>query len=264
LFEPLREPFPTLLQRRLDAALEGRVLRCADAVVAATQPIADDFRRRHGVDAVAVTNGYDPTLDAALEQARLPSLPTNRQLIVHTGALSGPRGRDARPFLEAVRSLTGEPGIGSPALFVHAGPTGPADEPLLAALREAGLVLTLGVVPHMSAIALQRHAAVLVLITSDEISQSTGKLYEYLAAGRPIIALAGENEAARIVRTTNTGVVVPPSDINAIAAALGRAVTGELERLYAPTGVERYRYPAPAEAMAEVVETAIRRQGAGS
>jgi len=257
-FEPLREPFPTALQRRLDAALERRVVRRADALVAATQPIADDFRRRYGVNAVTVTNGYDPRLDAAAEKAILPSLPEDRRLIVHTGALSGPRGRDARPFLEALQRLVDdEPRVGSEIVLVQAGPTLPGDEPLLAALGQRGLALTLGVVPRPSAIALQRRAAVLVLLTSGEVSQSTGKLYEYLAAGRPILALAAQNEAARIVSQTNTGVSVPPDDVGAIAAALRSAAAGELELSYAPRGAERYTYPAPAEAMANVVESAI-------
>jgi glycosyltransferase involved in cell wall biosynthesis len=204
-----------------------------------------------------VTNGYDPQLDAAAELATLPPLPEDRRLIVHTGALSGPRGRDARPLLEALQRLLDEPEVGSRLLLVQAGPTLPADEPLLAVLRKRGLALTFGVVPRPVAIALQRRAAVLVLLTSDEVSQSTGKLYEYLAAGRPILALAAENEAARIVKETVTGVSVPPDDVDAIAAALRSAAAGELELSYAPRGVERYTYPAPANAMATVVEGAI-------
>ena len=127
-----------------------------------------------------------PPADAAAELATLPPLPGDRQLLVHTGALSGPRGRDARPLLEALRRLADEPPIGSRLMLVQAGPTQPGDEPLLADLRQRGVALTLGVVPRPSAIALQRRAAVLMLLTSAEVSQSTGKLYEYLAADRPI------------------------------------------------------------------------------
>lgn len=262
-FEPLREPFPTAAQRRLDAALERLVVRRADAVAAVTEPISEDFRQRYGVDAVTVTNGYDVALNAEVAAAELPPLSADRRLIVHTGALSGVRGRDARPLLEALQRLAGEPDVASRLAFIQAGPTFPTDELLLAPLRELGLVQTLGIVSRASAIALQRRAAALLLITSADVSQSTGKLFEYLAAGRPILALAENNEAARIVQETNTGVTVPPGDVDAIAAALRSVVTGELVGGYAPRGVERYTYPAPAEAMAELVETAIRRR-AGS
>ena len=260
LFESTREPFPTAVQRRLDAALERLVVTHADIVATVTEPISDDFHRRYGVDAVTVQNAYDPASDAEVEAAELPPLPADRRLIVHTGTLSGLRGRDPRPLLEALRRLAGEPAVASHLALVQVGSIRPSDEALLRPLRELGLVHTVGVVPRTTAMALQRRAAALLLITSADVSQSTAKLYEYLAAGRPIIALAESNEAARIVRETNTGVTVPPGDVDAIAAALRSVVTGELVGGYAPRGVERYTYPAPAEAMAELVETAIRRR----
>jgi len=260
LFEPLREPFPTGLQKRLDATLERRVTLAADAITAATEPIAADLRRRYGVGAVTVSNGYDPSIGEEVVTVSLPALPTDRHLIIHTGALSGPRGRDPRPLFAALQRLGDEPSIGSQLTLVQVGPTFPADERLLGPLREKGLVLTLGVVPHASAIALQRRASALLLITSGDVSQSTGKLAEYLAARKPIIALAAGNEAARIVQETRTGVTVPPGDVDAIAAALRSAVTGELARAYAPRGLERYTYPGPAEAMAAVIEEAIARR----
>jgi glycosyltransferase involved in cell wall biosynthesis len=121
-------------------------------------------------------------------------------------------------------------------------------------------VQTLGAVPRATAIALQRKATALLLITSANAGESTGKLFEYLAAGRPILALARDNEAARIVQETNTGVTVPPGDVQAIGAALRSIAIGEFAPLFGPRGVERYTYPAPAEKMAELVERAIARR----
>ena len=101
-----------------------------------------------------------------------------------------------------------------------------------------------------------------MLLISPFASIVPGKLFEYLAAGRPIIVLGDRNEAARIVLETNTGVAVPPDDPVAIADAVRRAASGELARAYAPRGLEQYTYPAPAEKMAEVVEEAIARRAA--
>jgi glycosyltransferase involved in cell wall biosynthesis len=98
---------------------------------------------------------------------------------------------------------------------------------------------------------------VLLLLTSDASCEATGKLYEYLASGRPILALATGNEAARIVADTGTGVAIAPRDVEAITAALGRAIDGELEHAYNPHGLEPYRYPVPAERMADAIERAI-------
>jgi glycosyltransferase involved in cell wall biosynthesis len=119
------------------------------------------------------------------------------------------------------------------------------------------LVEHVGLLDRADVIALQRSADVLVLITSQDPSQATGKLFEYLSAGKPILALADGNEAERLVRATGTGVVVPPDDVDAIADALRRALRGDLAREYAPQGIERFAYPHLAKEMAGVIEEAI-------
>jgi hypothetical protein len=47
-----------------------------------------------------------------------------------------------------------------------------------------------------------------------------GKVYEYLAIGRPILALTEEGETAELVRMSGLGVVVAPYDEEAIEAAV--------------------------------------------
>ncbi len=118
-----------------------------------------------------------------------------------------------------------------------------------------------GQLSREGSLALQRSADALLLMTSaHHVSHATGKLYEYLTAGKPIIALARGNEAARIVQATGTGVTVAPDDVEGIAHALLTAVDGTLGAAYAPRGRDRYVYPAPAEAVAELVERAIERR----
>jgi glycosyltransferase involved in cell wall biosynthesis len=251
-FEPLREPFPIEPQRALDRRLERRVARSAEVVVAATEPIAEDLRRRFGIDALHVPNGFDAEVHP---DARLPpEFDGRRPTLVHTGPLLGPRGRNPRPLLEALGRVQAR----QPDLQLLVAGRSEFDE--VALLAEAGLdeaVIHLGYLPRPQALALQRAARALVLLTSDSTCEATGKLYEYLASGRPIIALAEGNEAARIVAETGTGTAVSPHDVDAITVALQRALSGELEREYRPHGLEPYRYPAPAERMAEAVERAI-------
>jgi glycosyltransferase involved in cell wall biosynthesis len=258
-FEPLRPAFPTGLQRKLDERMERRVVRGADAVVGVTAPIVEDFQNRLGVAAQLVTNGFDPELGGDEAQTEQPD---ERHLsFVHTGALSGPRGRDPLPLLRALRELVDDaPELRGRLRLIVAGRS---EEDELALVREAGvsdIVRHLGYLPRSEALALQRAAGTLVLITSHDRCEATGKLYEYMAAGRPIIALAEGNEAARIVAETNTGALVSPDDSAAITRALRAALSGELERAYAPRETERYTYPAVAERMALVVETAIERR----
>jgi len=58
------------------------------------------------------------------------------------------------------------------------------------------------------------------------------KLYNYMAAGRPILGLATEDsEVARIIGEVGGGFCVPPDDVPAIAAAVRRLAASPEERL---------------------------------
>jgi glycosyltransferase involved in cell wall biosynthesis len=123
------------------------------------------------------------------------------------------------------------------------------------------LVQHLGRMPRQQALALQRRGDALLLLTSSRhVSHATGKLFEYLASGTPIIALAKGNEAARIVQETATGVTVAPDDVEGICRAIRSAMDGSLAQGYAPRGLDRYVYPGPAEAVAELIEESLARR----
>jgi glycosyltransferase involved in cell wall biosynthesis len=261
-FESWRPPFPTPMQRGLDRRLERRVVRTADRVVAAHLPLVEDFRTRLGVEAAHVPNGWDPDLDSELAQARPPSVEPGRTTLVYTGKLSGGWGRDPGALFDALKLvLRDDPGMRDRLALVLAGRLDRDEESLLEGLELDGVVRHVGHLSRAEAAALQREADALLLLTSRELSwEAPGKLFEYLAAGRPILALASGNEAARIVNETGTGVTVPPDDVEAIAGALRDAVRGELTRAYAPRDLDAYVYPAPAEAVAEQIELAIERR----
>ena len=257
-FERLRPPFPTGAQRDLDARLERRVARGAGAVVCATEPISADLRRRLGVDATTIPNAWDPDLEPQVAAADPPPLDPDRVNLVYTGSLGGVRGHDDSGLFEALRAIVrDDPELATRLRLTIAGPLTRAEQ---AALRAADLdpvVTTLGPLPREQALALQRRAAALLLVTSHDVSIATGKLFEYLAAERPILALAGANEAARIVTETRTGVVVPPDDAAGIRSALTAIASGAIERDFAPHGLERYRYPAPADAYGKLIEHVV-------
>ena len=252
LFEPPRDLFPTPPQRALARWLERQVATRADALVGVTQPIVEDFRSRLGVPAELIPNGWDPEVG---QSAAAPAAPVDphKFTFVHTGTVSGPWGRDPRPLLAAVRRLIdADPGLAERMEVLFVGMASAADLALLREPQLRNVVRYAGFVERSEAFALQRAAGALLLMTSDRVSEATGKLFEYLGSGRPIIALAENNEAARIVGATGTGVSVPPRDTAAIATQLRRAIDGELERSYAPRGLERYTYPAPAQRMADL------------
>ena len=99
----------------------------------------------------------------------------------------------------------------------------------------------------------------MLLTAGSRSGEATGKLFEYLAAGRPMLVLGDRTEAARIVRDAAAGLAVPVDDAEAIAGALERLGRGELA-LPPAAGRQRYAYPRLAARLSELIEEARERR----
>jgi glycosyltransferase involved in cell wall biosynthesis len=265
-FESLRPRFPTGAQRRLDERLERRWLRDADAVVVVSEPAAEDLRKRLGIDARVITNGWDPEL------APNPPADTRREgdehryatksalsagvRLVYTGRFGGP-GREPAPLVDAMAQLAKEdPEAAQKLELVVAGPLTDAEAGTFARGVAPARITLLGSLERTEALALQRGADALLLIAHPVRSQLLNlKLFEYLASGRPILALAEGTEAGRVAAEAGCEVVAG-GEVDAISASLRRLTAGELEPPD-PSVVTGYTYPRPAERLAEVIERAV-------
>ncbi len=264
-FEPIRPPFPTGVQHRLDEFLERRWLTAADVVVCVSRPAAEDLRQRLGIEPYLIPNGWDPDLGDGGDPAggATEILDPERISLVYTGRF-GSYGRDPAPLVRALGELgRNDPEAASRLELVVAGPLTEAEATLLRADVGPSRIVVAGTQSREVAIALQRAADVLLLLASPHRSQLVNfKLVEYLAAERPILALAAGTEAERIVEESG-GEAVPADDVKAIVAALRRVAAGKLAP---PRGDvrEAYSYPAVAERMTEAAERAAelsRRRG---
>ena len=254
-FESLRPEFPTAAQRALDRRLERRWLGAADAVVCVSEPAAADLRDRGIAAPLLVPNGWDPEVVPA---AAAPTglLDPERASIVYTGRF-GSYGRDPRPLGEAVgRLAAADPEAAAKLELVIAGPLTDAEAEVVAADVAPARIVHVGSLERERALALQREADALLLVAQPQRSQLLNiKLFEYLASGTPILALAAGTEAGRVAGELGAEVAAA-DDPAAIAAALARVVAGELTAP-APGAVDAYTYPAPAAQMEGAVEAAI-------
>jgi glycosyltransferase involved in cell wall biosynthesis len=201
-------------QVRGEAALARHVARRADAVVAASDAIAAEMQTLEPPRRLQViVNGCDFEDFEGLEYR-----PGERLRVTHAGNFFGQR--NPRAFLQAL-ARTDE---GVVARFVGGFP---------AVYREYVEGLGLGdrveVVPHRSraeVLALQRDSDALLLLIPDNDGRGrgvlSGKIFEYIAAERPILAVVPpDGEAAALIRATGSGTVVAPDDVEGIRAALG-------------------------------------------
>jgi Glycosyltransferase Family 4/Glycosyl transferases group 1 len=253
-FEPHHVAWPTRLQRSLDGGLERRLLGHADGLVAVTAPIAEDLSQRLGREVAVITNGYDPEESASSDGATSRGLDPDRHSVVYTGRISAGRSTP-RPLLDGFRELRRtSPELARRLELVFAGPLTAAETELLDAPDLAGSVKVLGALERDAVLALQRHANSLLVITEGSARRSvaTGKLFEYLAARRPILVLGEETEAARIVAETGTGIVTSASNPSLIAAALRSLLEQAPDQR--PRSIEQYSYASIAERLAEVID----------
>jgi glycosyltransferase involved in cell wall biosynthesis len=190
------------------------VARQADAIVAASEAIADEARalEPRGV-VVPILNGADFDDFAGLRYTR-----GDRFRITHAGSFFGKR--DPRPFLQAVANSGLDDVV---ARFV--GDFRSADREWAERLGLGDRLELHPYVPRRRSLALQRDSDALLLLIPDAGGRGkgvlSGKVFEYLAAERPILAaVPPDGAAAELIRETDAGVVAPPDDIEALAAAL--------------------------------------------
>jgi glycosyltransferase involved in cell wall biosynthesis len=258
-FEAPREEWPLGVQRRFDDALERYVVRSADAVVTVSEPLAADLRCRHGIAVETITNGFDPD-DGEGGAATPPATTTPGKLVLaHTGGLG--RERTLRPVLEGLaRIAQEEPGLADRVELVLAGTQTAAEQELYATPAFAPFVRHVGFVPRPASIALQRAADVLVLVTSgSRTGEATGKLFEYLAAGRPILVLGAGSAAGSIVTGASAGLAIPTQDARAAEQALRTILAGGLPAPAAEARA-RFAYPALAARYEDLLESVRVRQ----
>lgn len=221
------------LRNRVGHGLELAALRHADAVLANTEPFADYLRRLDPSAAgriVTVPNGYDEDAVSAALAAVRDRPKSEAFVIVHAGALY--RGlREPLDVIDAIGRLRGQHGIQRPIRLVLPGDSAFHHDSALRrraeALGGAATVECPGYRPHQEVLELMASADLLLLIQGHGFPmQIPSKAYEYLAMGRPVLAVTPPGATADLVRTSPHGVVVEPGDTDAIAARLLELVTG--------------------------------------
>ena len=201
-------------KERARAGVAQLVARRADAIITAAEAITEETRSLSPSGRLeTIANGADFDDFAGLEYRR-----TERLRLTHTGSFFG--RRDPKPFLRALKAS----GLDDVTVrFV--GDFRPADRAFLESLELGERVELIDYVPRRESLRLQRESDALLLLIPEADGRGrgvlSGKVFEYLAAERPILAVVPpDGAAAALIRDTGAGVVAPPEDEEAIAATL--------------------------------------------
>jgi glycosyltransferase involved in cell wall biosynthesis len=242
--------YPTALHRRLELRLMRRVLGSAAAIVMSTpeavRRLTQEFPELGDKIVRAIPNGFD-----ARDFDRRPSERDDGLFrIVHTGYLHTELGyrqhrtaslrrllggaapgvdilsRSHLYLIEAVeRVRRGHPDIAATLEIDFAGVLSPVD---VEVARRSPASCLLGFVSHEDSLGLMRSADLLFLPMHDLPAETRatvvpGKTYEYIAAGRPILAAVPDGDARDLLAAAGTAYLCRPKDVDAMAAAIVEA-----------------------------------------
>jgi glycosyltransferase involved in cell wall biosynthesis len=214
----------TPVHRWLHYVLEKRVLRTSDKVITINRRIKELLLTRYPFlqyqDVEIISQGFDPE-DFNLNG--VPPAPGGQKMrITYSGTFIDKR--TPKYFLQALARLFREqPGLRDK---IEARFLGYFREENLKLVKELGLqdvVKVMGYVDHSECVRSLLASDVLWLIIgkgSGEDMMSTGKLFEYLGARKPILGCVPAGVAKTTIEDSGAGIVVAPDDVAGIASAV--------------------------------------------
>ena len=184
--------------------MEQSVLDEADTVISVTPLVQRDFQARTRTPVVLVTNGFDE----ADFVADPPPRSDGKFRLVHTGLFAA----DGNPLnlWDALAERCASDPAFRDRLEIRL--AGKVDRAVTEAIRERGLggnLIEPGYLPHDETVREQRSADILLLPLRREPEYAKvlpGKIFEYLAARRPVLGIGQEDgAAAAVLRDTRAG-----------------------------------------------------------
>lgn len=203
-----------------DARLERDVVRQCDAAVVVSDPIRDSFLKKvHDVDAAkfhVLPNGFDRT-----DFSKEIKPPSDVFRITYVGTMADSYRPQA--FLYAMKDLM----QAEPDAPIRLRMVGSSATLLPAFVAELGLSSVIEYIPHVAhaeAVCYMRESSVLLLVIPDTEHAAgilTGKLFEYLGAGLPVVGLGPKTgKAAAILRECSAGRMFERNEVSELKSFL--------------------------------------------
>ncbi len=237
--------------------LEKEVLQNADAIVVTSVSTQTEFQTKTTVPVHVITNGYDTVdmpvkgvLDNTFSFAHIGSLLSERNPIILWKVLSELVQEDIEFATNLSIKLVGA-----------------VSQDVLKSIKKYNLsqyVELTGYVSHNEAIAIQNQSQVLLLIESNRPETKAiipGKLFEYLQAKRPILAILPQgSDVISILRETHAGVSFTYEDKEGLLAKIKEFYTlFKKDELYMESkNIQRFSRRSLTQSMVNILKSTIK------
>ena len=267
LRDPMAQPdYPTdPLVYKSFVKIEEKIFKYASKVVLVTNGAREYYLKRYPeVDPrklVVIENGFDEDVFVGLKDTvRMQDKAANNKLIriVHSGIIY-PTERDPTQFFNALSQLKKEGFISSDNCCVILRATG-HDHLYSPRLKEFNIEDVVKLEPAISyrdALSEMFEADVLLLLQAGSCDdQIPAKAYEYIRAGRPVLALTSlSGETGTLISKVNAGIVAPLDNVIAIKEAIKKLLVADLKNMGVPVSeVEAFSRKTKAAELANLLE----------
>ncbi len=232
-----RCPFDFVVSGRTDSWWEHRCIRAADLVLFTTpsqlERQLDAFPALERERCAVVPNGWEPANGG--DTPSRSTAPAAQITISYVGTFA-PFTRPERFLATLEAMLRARPALKERLRLQFVGRKHPSVVAMLDRFAYPNMLESIDELPMHEATGIMRSASALLLFNPPELAQSrTGKIYEYLAARRPILVIGDGGEIATLVRQLDGGVILDPDDPDGLARVVDRLAGGTLSP---PTGAK--------------------------
>jgi glycosyltransferase involved in cell wall biosynthesis len=238
-------------------ALRDSIIAAASAITVVSNGMVSEFDRLGETKTTVVQNGFDPDDFRDLRPMRYGG----RHHIVYAGSLYGVFS-PADFFRGLGKAIARNAGIRGKLRVSFVGNVADEHRFLAASLGLSDVVEFLGFRPRGEALALMAGADSLLFMLPAVAGDScilTGKIFEYLALGIPILGVLGVGEARDLLARAGGCLLVEPSDHEGIAHALEQLTTRGSSFLGTPDPkvVKAFSADSLAERLAGVLDSVV-------
>lgn len=204
-----------LWRDKIENLLEKKILLSSSGIITVSQPLTKVINNKFSLPTYTITNGFDAEdfLDLRLEKKSSKTLN-----IVYTGKIYDGY-RNPLPLIQAISKMQD---LSSHIRVDFYGTHSYDLENFITKYNLTDVFTIHPMVTYKESLTLQMEADILLLLTWNNQSEKgvyTGKLFEYIGARRPILAIGSmDNVAADLIRERKVGIV--ENDPDKLAAIL--------------------------------------------